>query len=124
MVPPLSSLRRRAYGSGLRLRRAYGSGLRLRGGFHLLLVRPDFFQRPLVDHIGDRHVGAVLAVITGRLAPSSGGDAVLLAQQRQKDLGLLLTETGQRLQSSEHLGAVGIAVEPQLGGVTVVAVDD
>ena len=31
-------------------------GCRSLGRFHLLLVRPDLFQRPLVDHIGDGHM--------------------------------------------------------------------
>ena len=47
---------------------------------HLLLVRPHLLQRARVDDVGDRHVRAGLAVVTGRLAPALRRHAVLLAQ--------------------------------------------
>src|SRR5690625_7370869 len=100
-----------------------GSSL-LRGSFRGLLRLPYPQQGVLIDHIGDRTVDAVLAVVPGRLAPAGAGETVLLAQQRQEDGRLLFAEPGQGLQPAQHLGPVGLTPGPQRGGVTVVLGDD
>src|SRR6185437_2189926 len=92
--------------------------------FHLLLVRTHFAHRLGVDDIGDGDVRAVLAELPGRRAPAFRRHPVLLAQQRQKDLGLDLAETGQPLDSPQQLLAVGVARGPQAGGIAVVTVHD
>src|SRR5450631_609469 len=68
-----------------------GLGRRLQ----LLLVRPDLGQRVVVDDVGDRDEGALVAVGPRRLAPAGRPDAELLAEQRHGDLRLVGAEARQ-----------------------------
>ena len=74
---------------------------RLCSCFHLLFIRSHFAHRLVVDDIGDGDVRTGLAEVARRGAPALRRDAVLLAEQRQEDLRLLLTEPGQALESTQ-----------------------
>src|SRR5215207_8403729 len=58
-----------------------------------LLERAHVRERLLAHDISDRSETTVLAVHTGRLAPTLRAHAQLLSQQGQEDLGLLLAES-------------------------------
>jgi hypothetical protein len=80
-------------------------------------------QRVGIDDVGDRLVRAGRPEVPGRLPPSPGLHAVLLAEQGHHDLGLLLAEAGQFRYPLEQLLA-GLGLVPQPRRVAVVALDE
>src|SRR5690606_7714608 len=88
-------------------------------GLHLRLEGADLGERLGSGDVGHRPVGALLAVLPGGLAPALRPDSVLLAEQRDEDLGLLLAEAGQGVQPLEKLLAV-FGLPPDPLGVPVV----
>src|SRR5690606_30621534 len=88
-------------------RSGLGGLRRLRGCLGGLLGRSHLVEGLLVDDVGDRHPRAVLAIGARCLAPTFGCGAVLLAEQREEDAGLLVPEARQRLETPEHLATVG-----------------
>src|SRR5262245_47835949 len=96
--------------------RLCGLGLRL----HLLLVFAHATQARRVDDVGDGSERTVFAEDAGRLLPAWRLDVELLAEQCNKDLRLLLAESGQRFDALQQLLAVGHAGP---NGRTVAAID-
>src|SRR5690606_3504540 len=93
----------------------HGFGCRLRG----LLGSAHLGERLGIHDVGDRAVAAGLGVVASGLLPPLGVETVLLAEQREEDARLLLAEARQRLQAFQHLGAVGVALAPDGGGIPV-----
>src|SRR5699024_6156781 len=95
-------------------------GRSLGGGLLLLLVGAHLLQAVGVNHVRDRQVHTLGAIVTGSLTPPGRRQAALLAQQGQEDPGLLVTKAGQSLQSPQDLCAVGVADRPDRPGVPVI----
>src|SRR6266516_6163541 len=119
-VNPLRGRRDRGW-RGCSGRREYRSAGCLRGGLHLLLECPDLGQRGVVNDVGDRIVGALLAEPAGRLPPAVRPHAKLLAKQGNHDLGLVGAEPWQLSQAGLQVLA-GRGVRPDPGGIAVIAV--
>ncbi len=86
-----------------------------------LLERPHLGERVGVDDIGHRAI-ALLAIVADDRGPARRLHVELLGQQRGEDLGLLLTEAGQRAYALEERLA-GTWLGPDAGCVTVVLLD-
>src|SRR5699024_6571973 len=89
-----------------------------------LLELANLLQGEVIDDIGDGATAVLVTVVPGGFPPSLGLEPELLAQQREEDLRLLITESRKLLQPLEHFGATGVAPGPDRFGLTVVVVDD
>src|SRR6266581_2422753 len=122
---PSSTSPRRTCSTGSTARRGgsvpaeAGSALRLGGGLLRLLVLAHPRQRLRRRDVGHGHEHAGLAELAGRLLPSRGTDAELLAEERDEDPCLLLAEAGEGAHVGEQLVA-RLGVLPHAGGVAPV----
>lgn len=89
---------------------------------HRALVLAHLRERLRRDDVGDGTERALFSVGRRCLAPPIAGEAVLLPEEGEEDLGLLVAEAREGLQTPEHRGAVGIA--PQGGRVASPVVDE
>src|SRR5699024_192501 len=93
-------------------------------GLLLLLERANLLQGEVIDNIGNGATAVLGTVVTGGFLPSLGLEPELLAQQREEDLRLLITEPRELLQTLEHFSTAGVVPGPDRFGLTVVVVDD
>src|SRR6185437_6014625 len=100
-----------------------GSGwLGLRGRLQLLLEGAYLRQGVVVDDVGDRSMGSLVAVVTRGGPPARRPDTELLAEQRDEDASLLVSEPGQGADALHEVRPIGGAV-PHRGRVAVESFD-